>query len=118
MAEAVADDPGRVVVYDVPLLAETRGSGEFDLVVVVHAPAEERLRRLVRLRGADEADARRRIAAQADDAVRLAVADRVVDASGTLEATLAAVDALWPELRSLAAAKEGPPSQPAVGARS
>jgi len=118
MAEAVADDPGRVVVYDVPLLVETRGSGEFDLVIVVHAPAEERLRRLVRLRGADEADARRRIAAQADDAVRLAVADRVVDASGTLEATLAAVDALWPELRSLAAAKEGPPSQPAVGARS
>ena len=118
MAEAVADDPARVVVYDVPLLVETRGSGEFDLVVVVHAPAEERLRRLVELRGADEADARRRIAAQADDAARLAVADRVVDASGTLEGTLAAVDALWPELRSLAAAKEGPPSQPGVGARS
>jgi len=118
MAEAVAGDPARVVVYDVPLLVESRGSGEFDVVVVVHAPAEERLRRLVELRGTDEVDARRRIAAQADDAARLAVADHVVDASGSLEETLRAVDALWPVLRSLAAAKqEGRPAT-GVGGRS
>ncbi|GAB2971057.1 hypothetical protein GCM10027282_06170 [Frigoribacterium salinisoli] len=118
MAEAVAEDPARVVVYDVPLLVESRGSGEFDVVVVVHAPAGERLRRLVELRGTDEADARRRIAAQADDEARLAVADHVVDASGSLAATLEAVDALWPELRSLAAAKQEAGPATGVGGRS
>ena len=118
MEEAVADDPARVVVYDVPLLVEARGSGEFDVVVVVHAPAEERLRRLVELRGTDPGEARRRIAAQADDDTRLAVADHVVDASGDLDDTLRAVDALWPVLRSLAAAKQEGRRAPGVGGRS
>ena len=37
-AAAFAADPHAVVVYDVPLLAEGRGSAEWDLVVVAHAP--------------------------------------------------------------------------------
>lgn len=118
MREAVAEDPARVVVYDVPLLVESRGAGEFDVVVVVHAPAEVRLCRLVELRGSSEEDARRRIASQVDDATRLAVADHVVDASRGLEDTLRAVDELWPVLRSLAAAKEARDGRPPVGGRS
>ncbi|KQS07807.1 dephospho-CoA kinase [Curtobacterium sp. Leaf183] len=97
---AAAADPDAVVVYDVPLLAEARGSRplRFDAVVVVDAPAAVRVRRLVEHRGMDEAEAERRIGAQASDAERLALADHVVDATGTLDQTLASADAVWQRL--------------------
>lgn len=97
-------DPDGVVVYDVPLLVNEKGEGrasEFDRVIVVTADEETRVRRLVDLRGLDEADARRRIASQAPESARLAIADDVIDANGTLEETLAQVDALWPTLRAV-----------------
>lgn len=95
---ALAEDPGAIVVYDVPLLAESRGAREFDRVVVVHAPAEERIRRMVEFRGMAEDEARRRVSAQATDEERLAMADEVIDASGTMEETLEQADALWDRL--------------------
>jgi dephospho-CoA kinase len=100
--EAEAADPAAIVVYDVPLLVEGRAgrSYGFDTVVVVEAAAAERIRRMVELRGMDRAEAERRIAAQATDAERRAIADHVIDADGTLEQTLAQVDALWPALSS------------------
>lgn len=101
-ADAFAADPHTVVVYDVPLLAESRGAREFDAVVVVHASAEERIRRLMEHRSMSRDDAERRIGAQASDADRLALADHVIDATGTLGETLAATDALWPTLRGIA----------------
>lgn len=91
-----------VVVYDVPLLAEGRGSAEFREVVVVHAPAETRIGRLVELRGMGEQEARNRVASQASDEQRLALADVVIDSSGTLADTLAQADALWERLVTLA----------------
>ena len=99
-AEARASDPDAVIVYDVPLYAESAGSGPagVDRVVVVHAPADLRIRRLVDLRGMDRAQAERRVAAQASDAERLAVADTVIDASGSLAATLGQADDLWDDL--------------------
>jgi len=97
-AAAFAADPHAVVVYDVPLLAEGRGSAEWDLVVVAHAPAEQRVRRLVELRGMTEEDARARVAAQASDDERLALADVVIDTSGTLDDTHRQVDELWSRL--------------------
>ena len=50
---------------------------------------------MVSLRGMTEADARRRVANQASDAERRAVADVVIDTSGSEAETLAQVDALW-----------------------
>lgn len=97
---AFASDPAAVVVYDVPLLAEARGRAEFDAVVVVHAPAEQRIRRMVELRAMTEDEAERRVAAQASDEERIAMADHLIDASGSLGDTLAAVDELWPTLRA------------------
>lgn len=93
--EALAGDPRAVVVYDVPLLAESRGTGEWDLVVVAHAPAEQRVQRLVAQRGLSEADARARIASQAGDDERLALADVVIDTTGDLDDTRRQVDELW-----------------------
>ena len=95
---ALAEDPDAVVVYDVPLLAEARGAGEWDLVVVAHAPAEQRVQRLIHQRGFTESDARARVAAQADDAERLALADVVIDTTGDMDATRRQVDELWERL--------------------
>lgn len=96
--EAFRADPRAVVVYDVPLLVEARVDDPWDLVVVAHAPAETRRDRLQRLRGMDAGEAMRRIAAQASDDQRLAVADVVIDTSGDLGDTLEQVDALWKRL--------------------
>lgn len=92
---AFAANPDAVVVYDVPLLAEARAGDAWDLVAVAHAPVEERVRRLVSIRGLSEADARARIGSQASDEERLALADVVIDTSTTLEATRRQVDELW-----------------------
>lgn len=97
-AEARAADPAGVVVYDVPLLAEARAHDPWELVVVAHAPAEVRVRRLVTERGMTEADARARIGAQASDDERLRLADVVIDTAGTMADTLAQADALWERL--------------------
>lgn len=94
-AAAAAAHAGAVVVHDIPLLVETGQAGAFHLVVVVDAPADLRVRRLVEQRGLDPEEARRRVAAQAGDAERLAAADRVLDGSGTVAALREQVDALW-----------------------
>ncbi|OJY39616.1 dephospho-CoA kinase [Pseudonocardia sp. 73-21] len=91
---AAAPD-GAVVVQDIPLLVEGGMAPLFPLVVVVHADVEERVRRLVGSRGMPEADARARIANQADDAARRAAADVWLDNSGAPADLEAAVDALW-----------------------
>ncbi|GAA2888889.1 dephospho-CoA kinase [Microbacterium esteraromaticum] len=97
-AEALSADPASVVVYDVPLLVEARVDDPWDLIVVADAPAEERVRRMVQLRGMNEEDARRRIGAQVSDEERRAIADVVIDTSGSMDRTLAQVDALWTSL--------------------
>lgn len=97
---AFAADSDAVVVYDVPLLVEARVDDAWDLIVVAHAPASVRLRRLVELRGMNEAAAHDRIAAQVPDEQRLAIADVVIDTSGTLAQTLAQTDVLWERLRT------------------
>jgi dephospho-CoA kinase len=74
-----------VVVEDIPLLVESGMAPLFPLVVIVHADVELRLRRLVEQRGMSEEDARARIAAQADDDQRRAVADIWLDNSGSEE---------------------------------
>ena len=89
--------PDAVVVEDIPLLAESGQAGRFALVITVQAPLAERIRRMVQDRGMTEADARARIAAQATDEQRAAIADVVLENSGTLDELRAAVDAVWRE---------------------
>ncbi len=83
------------MVNDVPLLAEVGLAPTYHLVVVVQAGVHIRLARLARDRGMSRAEAQRRIAAQADDARRAAVADVLLANEGTLDDLHAAVDALW-----------------------
>lgn len=93
---AAAAPAGAVVVHDVPLLVETGQGASYDLVLVVEADPETRVARLVQ-RGMTEEDARARIAAQATDDERRAVADVVLDNSGTPEELVAQVDRFWAE---------------------
>ncbi len=96
-AELVARAPqDAVVVQDVPLLVETGQAGSYDLVVVVQAPLALRLERLVQ-RGMTEDDARARIAGQATDEQRAAVADVLLHNDGTREELAAQVEAFWAE---------------------
>lgn len=92
---AAAAPPDAIVVHDIPLLVENEMAARFPLVVVVHADAAVRLRRLVEQRGMAQPDAAARIAAQATDAQRQAVADVWLDNSGSPDHTFAAVDRLW-----------------------
>ncbi|MEE4025883.1 dephospho-CoA kinase [Gordonia sp. PKS22-38] len=84
-----------IVVQDIPLLVEGNMAPFFHLVVIVHADAETRVQRLTSARGMPEADARARIAAQATDEQRRAVADVWLDNSGTPDDLAAAAAGLW-----------------------
>jgi dephospho-CoA kinase len=89
-----------VVVHDVPLLVEKGYAASYDMVVVVEAPEDLRVARLVEHRGFSPDDARARIAAQASSAERIAAADVVIDNSGTLGDLEAQVAELWVEVTS------------------
>lgn len=95
-AELVAAAPrDAIVVNDVPLLVESGLGPTYHLVVVVQTAMSIRLERLTRDRGMDPAEARRRIAAQADDVRRRAAADALLTNDGTRDELRSAVDALW-----------------------
>ncbi|NKY58614.1 dephospho-CoA kinase [Nocardia flavorosea] len=87
--------PDAIVVQDVPLLVENNMAPFVNLVLVVDAATETRLRRLVEFRRVDEADARARIAAQATDEQRYAAADVLLDNNGAAGAVEAEVARLW-----------------------
>ncbi|HEU5475135.1 MAG TPA: dephospho-CoA kinase [Actinophytocola sp.] len=94
--ELMAGAPeGAIVVQDVPLLVENGMAPAFHLVIVVDAPVDTRVHRLVTQRDMAEDDVRARIAAQASDSDRRAAADVWLDNSGAPDEILAAVDALW-----------------------
>ncbi|MDQ7819687.1 MAG: dephospho-CoA kinase [Armatimonadota bacterium] len=92
--------PDAVVIIDIPLLLDTTGPEAFDLegVIVVTAPREEQIRRLVARDGLTPEEAERRVAAQRPVAEKEAEADWVIDNGGSLEDTRRQVDILWQEL--------------------
>ncbi|MEZ5154348.1 dephospho-CoA kinase [Rhodococcus zopfii] len=121
-AELVASAPvDGIVVQDIPLLVEGEMAAMFHLVAIVHTDENERIRRLVELRGMPEADARARIAAQARDDERRAVADVWLDNNGDEAALVQAVRSLWSErlvpfeqnLRTRTPVRVGPDLTPA-----
>jgi dephospho-CoA kinase len=91
-----------VLVHDVALLAEWGRAKEFDLVIVVDVPTETQLERLTEQRGMTEDQAGARIAAQATREQRLAVADIVIENSGSRQDLDRRVDEVWGELRARA----------------
>jgi dephospho-CoA kinase len=96
--EAAADEDD-VVVHDIPLLAEGGRADTFDAVVVVDAPRDLQVERMLSERGWTREDAESRIAAQATREQRRAIATHVIDNNGSIEELRARVEAVFDELR-------------------
>jgi dephospho-CoA kinase len=84
-----------VVVEDIPLLVESGMAPMFPLVVIVNADEDLRVKRLIEHRGFTEEDARARIAAQATEEQRRAVADVWLDNTGSAEELVEQARELW-----------------------
>jgi len=96
----VTEAPGdAIVVLDVPLLVESPQARKrpYQTVIVVEAPRDVRLARL-EARGVDRADAEARMAAQADDDERRAIATYVIDNSGDRAFLRRQIDDVWADL--------------------
>jgi dephospho-CoA kinase len=100
-AAVEAGGPDTVVVHDIPLLAEGQRSADFAVVIVVDVPPEVQVSRLA-ARGLPEDQARARMAAQATREQRLAIADIVIDNSGTREDLDRRAAGVWADLVSRA----------------
>jgi dephospho-CoA kinase len=98
-----AAGPDSIVVHDVPLIVENGRSDAYDLVVVVDAPPRTQIERLTRSRDMTREQAEARMAAQASREQRLAIADIVIDNSGSLAELDRQVGDLWAQLRRRAA---------------
>lgn len=85
----------RVQVCDIPLLFEAGLAGRMDVILLVDAPRELRLERLVRDRGLDRAEALAMIASQLPAEEKRARSDYVIDNDGTLEVLRTRVDDTW-----------------------
>lgn len=99
--EALAADPEHaIIIQDIPLLVETGQAQHYDGVIVVETDHDARLDRLISARGMEVEDAHARIAAQASDEQRRAVATWIIDNSGTVDQTEAQVADVWEQLTS------------------
>jgi dephospho-CoA kinase len=105
-------DPDAIVIEDIPLIAENDMAGFFDLVVVVDVPPRVQEERLVRDREMTRAQVAARVAAQASREQRLAIADIVLDNSGSLAELDRQVGELWAELSRQARSAAGNLSDP------
>jgi dephospho-CoA kinase len=91
-----------LVVSEIPLLFETGTQNDFDVTVLVDAPADLRLERLTKDRGLAVDEARRIMAAQMEPADKRAASDVVIDNTGTLDELAAAADKVLTDLRARA----------------
>jgi len=95
-AELIAEaDDDAVIVEDIPLLVESGMAPMFPLVIIVNADEDQRVKRLIEHRGFTEEDARARIAAQATEEQRRAVADVWLDNTGSADELVEQARALW-----------------------
>lgn len=97
IAAALAADAA-LVVADVPLLFETNSEGFYEGVLLVYAPADVQVTRLMQRDGIDEQAARARLAAQMPIDEKRARATWVIDNTGALAATEEQVSRWWDAL--------------------
>lgn len=89
----------QILIYEIPLLVETKAAERFDLVITVEAPLEARIERL-KERGLFLSEIEKRIESQVSPGARKAVANFVIDNDGTEEELLGKVEKLWEELNA------------------
>ena len=89
--------PPPAIIHDIPLLFESKLEGLFDVVVVVFAPLEVRVARVMARSGLSREAVLARDAAQLALDEKVARADVVIDNSGSLTDAQRQVDAFWQE---------------------
>ena len=95
LAEAVADlDHDDILIYEIPLLVETGAAEKFDYVITVESDIELRKARLLK-KGLYISQIEKRMASQASDEARIAVADSVIRNDGDEDSLLRQVENLW-----------------------
>ena len=95
----LAQQGERCVIIEAALLGENGQKDSFlSGLIVVTCPPETRIRRLVAARGISVDEARRRMAAQAPESVKLALADYIIENTGTVEDLCRRVEAVAMEL--------------------
>lgn len=95
----------QLVVADVPLLFEVGMADEFDVVVLVDAPEETRLMRLVGDRGLEPDEARRIMTAQMPAELKRARADVVIENTRSLGDLQRRAADVWAALAARAEAR-------------
>jgi dephospho-CoA kinase len=94
-AEVVEDlEHDDILIYEIPLLAETDAAEKFDYIITVEADVELRKARLLK-RGLYISQIEKRIAAQATQESREAIADSVIRNDGDEDSLLRQVENLW-----------------------
>ena len=100
-----------LVVYEVPLLFENNLEKQMKAVILVSAPEDQRIQRVMARDKLNVDDVRARMAAQMDDQTRRSKAQYVLENDGDLEHLRAQVEAL---LAKIQPRKPGPPPVPTV----
>lgn len=96
VAQLRAEGRTEVVICDIPLLFETGMSLDpFDRILVVYAPKEKQIRRLMERNGLTPEEAQLRLEAQWPTEEKVRRADDVIDNSGSIVDTLRQVDEVW-----------------------
>lgn len=90
---------GQILIYEIPLLVETKAAAKFDSVITVEAPLESRIERL-KGRGLELSEIEKRIASQATSDERKAVANYIIENDGTEEDLLHKVESVWTEINA------------------
>jgi dephospho-CoA kinase len=109
MDDLARSSAGPYLVLVVPLLVETGYIGICDRVLVIDAPPELQIERLMQRDGVDAAEASAMLAAQTDRATRLAAADDRIDNSGDIERLLAEADRFHRMYSQMARAQDSKP---------
>ena len=91
-------DKDAVLINEIPLLVETNSKSAFDKIIAINAPLEARKQRL-RAKGLLDSEIEKRIAAQATDASRSAIADYVIENSSSLESLHGQIENIYKELK-------------------
>jgi dephospho-CoA kinase len=96
--EIVEDSPeDAVIIYQIPILVETKGQDRFDYVITVEASLENRISRL-KSRGLKGYEIEARIKVQATDEQRAEIADLIFKNDGDLDSLLRQVENVYEDV--------------------
>jgi len=100
--QAVQQDPEAVIIFDAPLLIETRAYELMDKVIVVYANSRTQLKRLMERDHLEYDEAKRRIAAQLPIVDKRQHADYIINSGDPPEEAAKQTEAIYQELKALA----------------